>query len=427
MKKGKLIAICLIISISALTINVISFDTTELEKSVAESDHEQTKPEIQWNQTYDYKDCYINEALISQTKDGGFVLACSPSSYSVSADIWLVKTDENGVVEWNHTYGGSGGDLVCVLIQTMDGGFALASMGMWLVKTDDKGVMQWNRSYAAGTGPDVAYALIQTTDGGFALAGYTRPRDARFDDMWLIKTDANGVAEWNQTYGGTGSFETTHDGAKALIQTTDGGFILAGYANTGNDMWLVKTDTKGKAQWNETYGRGVAKALIQTVDGDIVIAGTTGSNTISSYDMWLVKTDMNGVIQWNQTYGGTGTEDAYSFIQTADGGFALIGSTKSYGAGRSDMWLVKTDVNGVAEWNQTYGGTEDDWGTDLLQTTDGDFVLAGLTNSFADDGVDVWLIKTGSTSETTTGLEILPLLAAVIVLLSCYKRKNKKS
>jgi hypothetical protein len=425
-----LIAICLVISISALTINIISFDTIELKKSVAESENDQTKPEIQWNQTYDYKDYpQIYEVLISQTKDGGFVLACSPSSYSVSSNMWLVKTDENGVAEWNHTYGRGGRDLVCALIQTKDGGFALASSDMWLVKTNKNGVAEWNRSYMGGAFA-VGYALIQTKDRGFALAGYIRPFGARYDDMWLVKTDTNGVEEWNQTYGGTGPYELIHDGAKALIQTQDGGYALAGYTNTyragGSDMWQIKTDANGKAQWNETYGRGGAKALIQTVDGDIVIAGTTGKNTGSSYDMWLVKTDTDGVILWNRTYGGTGTEDAYSLIQTADGGFALIGHTNSYGAGRSDIWLVKTDINGVAQWNQTYGGTEADWGTDLLQTADGDFVLAGLTNSFADNGVDMWLIKTGSISKTTTGLEILPLLAAIIVLTGCYKRKNKK-
>jgi hypothetical protein len=280
---------------------------------------------------------------------------------------------------WNQTYGGNNyEDVFAFLIQTPDGGFALAgttsSFGagfydIWLVKTDANGVAQWNQTYGGSNSESVS-ALIQTLDGGLALAGSTASFGAGFSDMWLVKTDANGVVQWNQTYGGNGN-----DGARALLQTPDGGFALAGSTSSFgagySDIWLVKTDENGVAQWNQTYGgnyNDFASALLQTPDGGLALAGSTSSFAAGSVDMWLVKTDANGVAQWNQTYGGDGDDLAYALLQTPDGGFALAGSTSSFAAGLWDMWLVKTDANGVAQWNQTYGGDGDDLAYALLQT-----------------------------------------------------------
>jgi regulation of enolase protein 1 (concanavalin A-like superfamily) len=399
-----------------------------------------------WNQTYGGTEEDSASALV-QTVDGGFALAGDTKSFSGGeGDMWLVKTDANGVSTWNQTYGGTGvRDVVSALVQTVDGGFALAgytnSYGaggcdMWLVKTDANGVSTWNQTYGGGE-HDVAKALVQTVDGGFALAGYTDSFGAGEGDMRLVKTDANGVMTWNQTYGGK-----KQDSASALVQTVDGGFALAGgtksFGGGEGDMWLVKTDANGVMTWNQTYGGTgrdyiSASALVQTTDGGFAFAGRTtwnqtyggtncedsasalvqtadGSFTLAgsarlpvpmssrsrSFYAWLVKIDANGVLIWNQAFGGTGSAYASveALIQTTDGGFALAGTIDSFGRPNrsySDMWLVKTDANGVSTWNQSYGGTGRDSASALVQTTDGGFALAGYINSFGAGGLDMWL------------------------------------
>jgi predicted secreted protein len=186
------------------------------------------------------------------------------------------------------------------------------------------------------------------------------------------------VLEWDRTYGGA-----DHDGAYCLVQTDDGGYALAGYTlsfGAGSyDIWLVKTDSVGNMQWNQTYGgareEGV-HSLVQTGDGGYVLAGTTESFGAGGYDFWLVKTYANGSHQWNQTYGGTQDDAALSMIRTEpDGGYALAGKTRSFGAGAEDFWLVKTDSNGNMEWNQTYGEAYDDWAFALLVTYEWGFLV----------------------------------------------------
>ena len=165
----------------------------------------------------------------------------------------------------------------------------------------------------------------------------------------MVKTDALGNIEWNQTYGGTWSSEVS-----SLVETTDGGYAMAGYAQfTGStDFWLVKTDALGNMQWNRTYGDlgenvEMASALVATSDGRYAVAGRKMFAGPSWDNFWLVKTDSFGNMQWNQTYGGNAIESANSLVATSDGGYALAGRTTSFGAGSDDFWVVKTDEFGV--------------------------------------------------------------------------------
>jgi hypothetical protein len=207
---------------------------------------------MQWNKTYG--GTYGEWALaLMQTNDGGYALAGITGSFGAGGDSWLVKTDASGNMQWNQTYGGINTDDTFALVQTTDGGYALAGQTLsfgagnwdfWLVKTDASGTMQWNRTYG-GTDWDVALALVQTSDGGYALAGWTMSFGAGNRDYWLVKTDAAGNMQWNKTYGGT-----DYDEAYALVQTSDGGYALAGYTisfgvGSSNDSWLVETDASG--------------------------------------------------------------------------------------------------------------------------------------------------------------------------------------
>jgi hypothetical protein len=306
---------------------------------------------------------------------------------------------------WNHTYGGAGNDKAKAVIQTNDEGYAIAgytdSVGpgngnyyFWIVKTDKYGNMIWNRTYVESFSGQ-ASSLVQTSDGGYAVGGGTG-----YSDFLLVKTDSNGNLEWNQTYGDS-SFEF----ATCLVQTPDGGYALAGckgFSATGFqslDFWLVKTDMYGNMMWNKTIGRSArdsANSLIQVSDGGYALAGFSGSPYLLGLsDFWLVKTDSSGNVEWDCSFGETDSnEEIYSLVETSDKGFALAGFTDSFGAGGNDFWLVKVDRTGDVEWNRTYGGVSYDDGYSLVETSNGGFALAGSTLSFGEGDADFWLVKT---------------------------------
>jgi hypothetical protein len=352
-----------------------------------------------------------------------------------SADYWLIKTDANGNIQWNKTYGGTNTDTQNAMCQANDGGFALLGGSMsfgaggfdiWVVKTDSNGVMQWNKTYG-GAKNDLGFYVIQTDDTGYAIAGVTSSFGAGSNDGWLIKTDANGNIQWNNTYGANG-----RDVAYSLVAASDGGYALGGYTESfgagGQDFWIVKTDSSGAIQWNKTYGgtgNDTGMLLRQTTDGGYAIVGYTNSFGAGSTDIWLVKTDVNGIMQWNKTFGGTGIEQGIHVLQTIDGGYAIIGLTDSFGAGGQDFWFVKTDSNGVMQWDKTYGGNSTDAGWSLIQTSDGGYALAGNTESFGAGGKDFYVIKTdgdGVVPEFSSWL--IPMLTLITTGFIIIKKKR---
>jgi len=378
----------LFISMLTLAFNIQRADTSE-------------PPATEWSRTYggtsdDRAYCVV------QTVDGGYALAGDTGRSAGNGDIWLVKTSWTGNMAWNKTYGGTSDDRAFSMVQTVDGGYALAgdtwSFGaggsdFWLVKTDSAGNMAWNKTYG-GTSDDRAFSMVQTVDGGYAVAGYASLGAGGFD-FWLVKTDDNGNMLWNKTYGGT-----NNDIASSMVQTVDGGYAVAGYTESfgagGYDFWLVKTDNAGNMEWNKTYGGtgwDITYSMVPTGDGGYAIAGHTLSFGAGGHDFWLVKTDNAGNMEWNKTYGGTGWEYAYSLVQTVDGGYAVAGYTESFGLGGDDFWLVKTDGAGNLQWNETYGGIADDWAYSIVQTSNGGWAMVGQTLSFGAGGFDFWLIK----------------------------------
>ena len=156
-------------------------------------------------------------------------------------------------------------------------------------------------------------------------------------------------------------------------------------------------------QWNQTYGgagNDQSYSIVQTIDGGYAVTGYTYSYGSGNSDVWLVKTDSSGVMQWNQTYGGADHEWGYSLLQISDGGYAIVGSTESYGAGSFDFWLIKTDAGGIMQWSKTYGGTGWDEGYSAVETGDGGYVIVGYTASFGAGSYDVWLVKTDVEGES---------------------------
>jgi hypothetical protein len=371
--------------------------------------------------------------ILLQTNDGGFLITGNTYSYGVngSSAAYLVKTDANGNMQWNKTYGGTGNERAAGVRETSDGGYVIAAMTSaygaggydgWLLKIDANGNLQWNKTYG-GTAAEVLYDMVQTSDGGYALCGGTYSFGAGNEDVWVVKTDIGGNVQWNKTFGGTG-----RDEGDLLIPTADGGYAVVAFSTstqvTGGSTkaWLIKLDSSGNMVWNQTYGVGSTSYVISgspTADGGFAMAGVTGSKA------WLIKTDSSGNMLWNQTYGGTG--GANVVVQTDDGGYALVGFTTSSGAGGQDAWLIRTDSSGNALWNMTYGGSGLDASTCIIETSDGGFAISGYTNSFGAGGYDLWLIKidaAGVIPESLTAGVLLTLSTFAVIVSICYLRKR---
>jgi hypothetical protein len=347
---------------------------------------------------------------VQQTSDGGYIVAGGTGSFGAgNYDIFLIKTDANGNIIWAKTYGGTNDDWGYSVQQTSDGGYIVAgrtnSFGagwgdVFLIKTDANGNLQWAKTYGGGS-YDYANSVQQTSDGGYILAGTTTSFGAGDYDIFLIKTDANGNVQWAKTYGGTSG-----DYAFSIRQTSDGGYIVAGWTNSFgagySDFFLIKTDANGNLQWAKTYGGtnvDLALSVQQTSDGGYIVAGGTYSFGVGGEAIILIKTDANGNIIWAKTYGGTNSERAYSVRQTSDGGYIVAGITTSFGAGLIDVFLIKIDANGNLQWAKTYGGTDLDWAFSVQQTSDGGYIVAGETRSFGAGNYDIFLIKTDANGD----------------------------
>ena len=298
---------------------------------------------------------------VKQTTDGGFIIAGHTESFGAGLkDVLLIRTDANGNQMWMRTFGGTSDDEGYDLLQTSDGGFLIAGVSTsftagsrdgWLVKTDALGNQQWTKSFG-GWGSDGFWSIVQTADGGYALAGWTFSLGpGPLGNAWLVKVDVSGNLQWQKAFGGTDV-----DRAYDVDQLDDEGFILTGftYVSTArlDDMWLIRTDNLGNALWTKTFGgtgRDYGNAVKQTADGGLIVAGYTLSFGMGSEDFWFVRTDIDGNLLWQTTLGGGASDVAFSVQQTLDGGFVATGHTLSHGAGVHDVWLVKlaADVTSV--------------------------------------------------------------------------------
>ncbi len=339
-----------------------------------------------------------------QTSDGGYAITGFTSSFGAGKeDVYVVKLDAHGNLQWTKTIGEKERDRGNSLIQTSDGGYAIAGLtqsfgvgetDVYVVKLDAHGNLQWTKTIGGKDFED-GYSLIQTSDGGYAIAGYTSSFGAGKLDVYVIKLDTNGNLQWTKTIGGPAS-----EKGYSLIQTSDGGYAIAGYTSSFGagqlDVYVIKLDANGNLQWTKTIGGESDDwgfSLIQTSDGGYAIAGITESFGAGKKDVYVVKLDAKGNLQWTKTIGGPASEEGYSLIQTSDGGYAIAGITESFGAGKKDVYVVKLDAKGNLQWTKTIGGETFDSGSSIIQTSDGGYAIAGSTYSFGAGEADVYVVK----------------------------------
>ncbi|MFI5219280.1 MAG: T9SS type A sorting domain-containing protein, partial [Bacteroidia bacterium] len=419
----------------------------------------QTAPAIEWQNTIggNNEDWFYS---IQQTADGGYILG-GYSASNISGDktensngvldYWIVKIDSLGNIQWQNTIGGSSNDRLYSIQQTADGGYILGGYSnsnisgdktensnggadYWIVKTDATGNIQWQNTIG-GSGTDDFRSIQQTSDGGYILGGYSNSNisgdktenSIGFYDYWIVKTDALGNIQWQNTIGGNNG-----DLLNSIQQTSDGGYILGGFSSSNisgdkaencigqEDYWLIKTDSFGSIQWQNTIGgtnKDFLRSIHQTTDGGYILGGSSYSNisgdkienSNGDYDYWIVKTDVLGNIQWQNTIGGSNVDELHSLQQTSDGGFVLGGYSSSNisgdkaenTSGVNDYWIVKTDALGNIQWQNTIGGNALDNLFSLQQTADGGYILGGHSDSNISGDksencfgyFDYWIIK----------------------------------
>jgi len=363
-------------------------------------------PSTSWEASYGGRHLEMGYS-VQQTVDGGYILlGVTLSKGAGRTDFGLIKTNSAGEMEWDQTFGGTMDDWGRCVRQTRDGGYILVgstfSFGagkadVWLIKTDANGVKKWARVFG-GAEVDLGYAVQQTTDGGYILIGYTQSKGAGSADAWLIKTDSTGIKEWERTFGGS-----QWDAGYSVQQTRDGGYLLLGHTKSKgegkSDVWLIKTDGAGNKLWEKVYGgkeEDVGRWVEQTQDGGYVLVGWTKSKGAGGADIWLIRTNASGVRQWEKTFGGDGDDWGRCVQQTQDGGYILLGSTVSFTAEHSyDFWLIKVDANGKMLWDKTHGTPYWDRGRYVQQTKDGGYILIGFKFVPEERGdYQIWLIKT---------------------------------
>lgn len=312
--------------------------------------------------------------------------------------------DQAPGLDWEQTCGGDYNDRAECLQQTSDGGYILAGgtyapsnggSDFYLAKLDGQGNVLWQKNYG-GAGDEWAYSVRQTADGGYILVGDTNSTGAVGYDVYVVKTGSTGVMEWSKTFGGA-----ANDYGSGVALCAGGGYVVVGETysySTSDAIYLVRLDAAGNVKWGWYYGSSGTDwgyDVLQSADGGFVIAGGTNSFGAGGEDVFLFKVDATGgTILWQKTFGGTGRDRAMAVCRTADGGYIVAGETSSYGAGGSDLYLVKTGATGNKVWENYYGGSADDWGMSVCQTADGGYLAGGSTLSFGAGGSDLYLVKT---------------------------------
>jgi len=316
-----------------------------------------SKGDVEWFKTFGGPKLDVVYS-VQQTSDGGYIVAGYTESYGAGGwDILLIKFDSMGNVEWFKTYGGSADDWAYCVREAHDGGYVIAGVtrswafggqddeDVYIIKVDTQGNLQWNKTFG---GPywQGAFSLQVTRDGGFIVAGFgdVPSRDAAWNkEVLLVKLDSNGNVEWFKTFGWE-----REEYARSVKETSNGGFIVAGSTNSrgygGFDVLVVKFNSEGDVEWFKVFGgAGHDRAfdILETPDGGFIVVGASESYGVGLDDVYIVKLDKRGNTLWSKTYGGKDYDRGYSILQAPDGGFIVAGGSKSFGTGGWDVLLLK--------------------------------------------------------------------------------------
>ncbi len=390
--------------------------------------------DIQWEKSYGGRHAdYLTD--VQPTADYGFILAGSSLSEKTGnkdvpgmgdLDYWIWKMDENGELDWQKSFGGTGSDMLKSIKLTIDGGFILAGTSssdkgrdkkddshgandFWVIKLDAAGGEQWQKTIG-GKGQDDVTAIIQTRDGGYLIGGSSssptsgdKSQDSKGNlDYWIVKLDAKGTTEWQKTYGGE-----YVDILRSMEQVRDGGYILGGYSNSSDsgdktdknygvgDYWILRLDNKGAIVWQKTYGGDKDDQLYtiyQLYDGNFIVGGNSNSGPSNNKknsnsqgtDLWVLKLDTDGNALWQETYNFGQTDILTGITENDDHTLLIAGYAQTEGGkddhGINDYVALKIDEKGEEKWRKIVGSAGEDILRRVVETRDGGYLLAGTSD-----------------------------------------------
>jgi len=348
-----------------------------------------------------------------QTADGGHVIVGTTDSYTHGGvDFLVYKLNASGQKEWRKNFGGENNDHGYSMVQTPDGGYAVAGGGYFggeegydfmVYRLNGAGQKVWRKSYG-GEDHDICYCVGLTDDGGYILAGRTNSyahEPGTYEDMLVYKLDTTGAKQWRKNYGGV-----MRENGAFIRQTSDGGYILAGYGDSythgERDVLVYKLNAAGAKQWRKNYGglnSDLCNWIQQTSDGGYVLAGRTSSYTNGSNDFLVYKIGSDGTKQWRKNFGGASNDYGYCIRQTSDGGYIVSGYGNSYTNGGLDLLVYKLNAVGQKQWRKNFGGTGAEFGSIIWQTADGGYVLFGDTATYDNGGIDLLCYKLNASGQ----------------------------
>lgn len=429
-------------------------------------------PAIEWARCYGSSGTDIAYE-IKKTSDSGYIIVGRSDAADGDvtqnhgySDLWIIKIDNEGTIEWEKSLGGSNYDcysngqirIYAGIELTHDGGYIIATnttsndgdvsgnhgeSDYWIVKVNSVGDIQWQKCYG-GTYSEYAMDIEKTSDGGYIVVGTTNSNNGDVSgnhnndgstDIWVIKINDTGELQWQKCLGGSFS-----ESASSVRHTPEGGYIIAGHTrsidgdvshNYGeNDCWVIKLNGTGNIEWEKTLGGSEweelhGNSIEITSDNGYILAGTSESsngnltNNNGGQDYMVTKLSVSGEIEWSRCYGGSDKEEAYSIKQTYDGGYIIAGAACSIDGDVSgnngilrDYWIVKIGAAGALEWETHMGGSVNDWAYSIIEESPGSYIIAGYGGSSDGDivgghgGADAWVVKltgtVGMDEEPTT-------------------------
>lgn len=390
------------VALSGVTIGLLYY-SYQISSLVEEAPQRTVSLDQIWSITYGTRSGNDAGVSVIDCQEGGFLLAGSIWARN-SRDVLLIRVDDNGRILWNHIIGDPGIQIAASVIECDSGGFAILGSTLsstldydaLLIRIDSDGNLLWSHSYGARDS-DRGNSLLECSDGGFAFAGFTANYGVNQTDFWLVRTDAEGNSLWNRTYGGN-----DYDICYSMIHSDSDGFVLAGTTESfgaGNeDVWMICTDSEGSVVWQQMFGgyrEDICRQIIRNQNDGYILMGTTQQTANLVEDAFAIATHLDGTEIWNTSYGGNTKNTGNSITKCLDGGYAITGSVLEWENGQvvTNLYVTRLNSEGTFLWKKSYGGFDLEVGWSIIQTFNGDFVIAGATGSFAVGGMDAWLLR----------------------------------
>ncbi len=398
---GKIVLSVAVAAFCSVTLSAATVEKTPAQKAKIEKTRQFTNS---WQIAFGGTDKDIAYAVAPAEKGSAIVVGGCRSYGKGRDDVLAMKVSRDGKVLWKKTFGRKRMDIAYAITRTADGNFVavgetrsfskLGDPDVYVIKFDTNGRLIWERNFG-GEMRDFAKGVVATGDGGVLIAGASESFGDTYLDAYIIKVSKNGKEEWARIVGGE-----RDDIANGVALTSDGGFVIAGvtesYGYQSKDYYLVRFDKHARQRWTKVVGEeseDIGKGVVATKDGGCVVTGKTRSYGSKRSDIMVIKVAANGKLVWQRLFGYKEKEWMNAIVHAENGGFMMAGLTDSFGHGKFDFYVMQLDHEGHQVWGPVYGGEFDDKAYGLTRTTTGDYVVVGSTKSYGKGKEDYFIIQ----------------------------------